>query len=32
VLHTRRDAAAFYTALGFGPAADMLAREREREP
>jgi ribosomal protein S18 acetylase RimI-like enzyme len=28
VLHTRRDAVAFYTALGFGPAVDMLVRER----
>lgn len=28
VLHTRPDAAAFYAALGFVPAADMLVRER----
>lgn len=32
VLHTRRDAMAFYAALGFGPAADMLVRERQGEP
>jgi ribosomal protein S18 acetylase RimI-like enzyme len=28
VLHTRRDAAAFYTAVGFVEAADMMLRER----
>lgn len=28
VLHTRRDAAAFYAALGFSPASDMMVRER----
>jgi ribosomal protein S18 acetylase RimI-like enzyme len=28
VLHTRPDAAAFYAALGFVPAADMLVRDR----
>ena len=28
VLHTRSEAAAFYAALGFAPATDMLVRER----
>jgi ribosomal protein S18 acetylase RimI-like enzyme len=28
VLHTRRDATAFYAALGFADAADMMVRER----
>ena len=28
VLHTRPEATAFYAALGFGPASNMLVRER----
>jgi len=28
VLHTRKDAAAFYAAVGFKPATDMLVRDR----
>jgi hypothetical protein len=28
VLHTRRDSAAFYAAVGFTPASDMLIRDR----
>lgn len=30
VLHTRKDAAAFYAALGFADATDMMVRERRR--
>lgn len=28
VLHARQDATAFYAAIGFVPATDMMARER----
>lgn len=28
VLHTRREAAAFYAAVGFSPASDMMVRDR----
>lgn len=28
VLHTRKDATAFYAAIGFVPASDMMVRER----
>lgn len=30
VLHTREEAAAFYAAVGFAPATDMLIRDRRR--
>lgn len=30
VLHTRKEAAAFYAAVGFAPATDMLIRDRRR--
>jgi ribosomal protein S18 acetylase RimI-like enzyme len=30
VLHTRKEAAAFYAALGFAPATDMMVRDRRR--
>ncbi|NVB85614.1 MAG: GNAT family N-acetyltransferase [Kofleriaceae bacterium] len=30
VLHTRKEAAAFYAAVGFAPATDMMIRDRRR--
>jgi ribosomal protein S18 acetylase RimI-like enzyme len=30
VLHTRKEAAAFYAAVGFAPATDMMVRDRRR--
>ena len=30
VLHTRREAAAFYVAVGFSPAIDVMIRDRRR--
>lgn len=30
ILHTRKEAAAFYAAVGFVPATDMMVRDRRR--